>query len=46
MIALAWWNKSAERSEMRCARTGKGCKCKANTWYTLDDKGEFVEVKP
>ena len=44
-ISLAWWNSAENRVEMRCSRTGKGQKCKANIWYQLDAKGEFVVVK-
>lgn len=47
-IALAWWNESEERREMRCAETGIGDgsdgKLKAGVWYMLDDSGEFVEA--
>jgi hypothetical protein len=44
-IALAWWNKKLQRAEMRCSRTGKGCKCKADVWYRLNAAGEFIKVK-
>lgn len=44
MIALAWWNEKESRAEMRCARTGAGCKCKPDVWYRLDAKGNFVEA--
>jgi len=49
VIALAWWNASARRSEMRCAEVGVGDgsdgKLKAKTWYRLnDDTGAFEEV--
>jgi hypothetical protein len=48
-IALAWWNEKEERCEMRCAETGCGDgsdgKLKAETWYRLDDNGEFVEME-
>ena len=47
-IALGWWNRAEERSEMRCAETGCGDgsdgKLKAEVWYRLNDQGEFVEV--
>jgi hypothetical protein len=44
-IALAWWNAKESRAEMRCACTGAGQALKADTWYTLDDAGEFTEVQ-
>jgi hypothetical protein len=48
-IALAWWNDSAKRREMRCAEIGVGDgtdgKLKSNQWYRLDAAGTFVEVK-
>jgi hypothetical protein len=47
VIALAWWNKAANRNEMRCARIGVGDgldgTLKAHTWYQLNEAGEFVE---
>jgi hypothetical protein len=47
-IALAWWNNSDDRGEMRCTETGCGDgsdgKLKAEVWYRLNDTGEFVEV--
>ena len=47
-IALAWWNKMDNRSEMRCSETGCGDgsdgKLKAETWYQLDEDGRFVEI--
>jgi hypothetical protein len=47
-IALAWWNKKKERSEMKCAEigrgNGKGKKLKANVWYRLTKAGKFKEV--
>ena len=47
-IALAWWNSDADRAEMRCAEIGNGDgsdgKLKANTWYELNEQGQFVEV--
>ena len=43
-IALAWWNTKKGRSEMRCALTGSGKgSLKANVWYTLNEKGKFIE---
>ena len=49
-IALAWWNTSDSRSEMRCREIGCGDgsdgKLKADTWYTLNESGEFQEVQP
>jgi len=49
VIALAWWNRSAARSEMRCAEVGIGDgsdgKLKAKTWYRLNDEtGAFKEA--
>jgi hypothetical protein len=45
-IALAFYNSKHARYEMRCALVGKGRgKLKPNTWYQLNGKGEFVEVK-
>ena len=42
-IALAWWNPTANRAELRCACTGEGQECQANVWYTLDEKtGTFI----
>ena len=43
-MALAWWNDSAQRVEMRCARTGEG-HLAPHVWYRLNDAGEFVEVQ-
>ena len=47
-IALGWYNKSADRREMRCAEIGVGDgsdgKLKADVWYQLDESGSFVEV--
>ena len=47
-VALGWWNDEEKRSEMRCAETGCGDgsdgKLKAETWYQLNDNGEFEEV--
>jgi hypothetical protein len=47
-IALAFYNRIEDRSEMRCAETGCGDgsdgKLKADVWYCLNDQGEFVEV--
>ena len=46
-IALAWWNDSVKRAEMRCAEIGVGDgfdgKLKANVWYRLSRTGQFVE---
>ena len=42
-IALAWWNPEAKRSEMRCALTGCEGGLKPDTWYALNETGEFVE---
>lgn len=45
-IALAWWNKKSERAEMRCSLVGtENGQLKPDIWYTLDDAGEFAEVK-
>jgi hypothetical protein len=48
-IALAWLNKTANRSEMRCARIGCGDgsddTLKANVWYVLNEVGEFIELE-
>ena len=48
-IALARRNEKENRREMRCAETGRGDgsdgKLKAEVWYCLNDKGEFVEDK-
>jgi hypothetical protein len=47
-LALSFYNKSAGRSEMRCAETGCGDgtdgKLKAEVWYKLDESGLFVEA--
>jgi hypothetical protein len=47
VLALAWWNPTAERYEMRCARVGGGDgsdgTLKAKTWYRLNEAGDFVE---
>jgi hypothetical protein len=47
-IALAWWNDTDDRWEMRCAETGVGDgsdgKLKAEVWYRIDDKGNFIEA--
>jgi hypothetical protein len=47
-IALAWWNDTEDRSEMRSAETGCGDgsdgKLKSEVWYQLDEKGAFVET--
>ena len=45
-IALAWWNAKKKRSQMRCAVIGKDKgQLKPDTWYRLDDDGNFVEVE-
>jgi hypothetical protein len=48
VLALQWWNASEKRFEMKCAETGIGDgsdgKLKSETWYNLDDSGEFVEA--
>ncbi len=48
VIALAWWNESKMRCEMRCAETGCGDgsdgKLKAFVWYRLNLSGEFAEI--
>jgi hypothetical protein len=48
-LALAWWNEKAQRSEMRVALIGKGDgkdkKLKADTWYKLNARGQFVAVR-
>ncbi len=50
IVALAFGNKRASRIEMRCARIGKGDgsdnMLKANVFYRLNGRGEFVEVEP
>jgi hypothetical protein len=43
-IALAWLNPKTKRNEMRCATTGKEGQLKADTWYSIDESGNFVEV--
>ena len=47
-IALGWWNKAKSRYEMRCAEIGIGDgsdgKLKKETWYCLNDQGQFVEA--
>jgi hypothetical protein len=47
-VALAWWNSTASRDEMRCAEIGIGDgsdgKLKADTWYRLNQDGQFVEA--
>jgi len=48
-IALAWWNPSAQRVEMRCREIGIGDgsdgKLKVHTWYSLDEEtSEFLET--
>ena len=47
VIALAWWNKRANRAEMRCARVvdGKRGTLKPGVAYRLNGRGRFVEVK-
>jgi hypothetical protein len=49
VLALAFYNQSANRNEMRCARVGVGDgsdgTLKANTWYQLTETGEFMEAK-
>jgi hypothetical protein len=42
-IALAFWNAFAWCAEMRCAQTGVEGGLKADTWYRLDELGNFVE---
>ena len=43
-IALAWWNETEARTEMRCSLVGnKSGQLKPNTWYMLDERGEFEE---
>ena len=46
-IALGWWNPHQNRGEMQCRQTGCGDgsdgKLKADTWYQLDESGNFVE---
>jgi hypothetical protein len=48
VIALAWWNKTQQRAEMCCARIGVGDGSdellKANQWYRLDERGEFIAI--
>ena len=48
VLALAWWNETARRGEMRCARVGVGDGSdgllKALVWYRLDQAGAFVEA--
>jgi len=43
-IALAWWNEKERRTEMRCATTGVSGQLSADTWYRLNEAGEFVEA--
>jgi hypothetical protein len=47
-IALAWWNEKERRGEMRCAEIGVGDgsdgKLKADTFYRLDEAGQFIEA--
>ena len=47
-VALAWWNEKERRGEMRCREIGCGDgsdgKLKADTWYLLNEAGEFVEA--
>ena len=47
-VALSFWNSKESRYEMKCREIGCGDgsdgKLKANTWYKLDDAGEFVEA--
>ena len=47
-IAIGWNNKKENRKEMRCAEIGCGDgsdgKLKSDTWYKLDDNGNFIEV--
>ena len=47
-IALTWWNKAKSRYEMRCAEIGIGDgsdgKLKKETWYYLNDQGQFIEA--
>jgi hypothetical protein len=48
-LALAWWNEAENRGEMRCREVGCGDgsdgKLKADTWYSLNEAGEFQEAK-
>jgi len=45
-VALAWWNAKYQRYEMRCALTGAGPdSLKADVWYRLNAKGEFIEAE-
>ena len=40
-IALAWWDGTRPRIAVGYV----GEELKADTWYRLDDKGNFVEVE-
>lgn len=46
-VAIAWWNESEKRQEMRCREVGCGDgtdgKLKACVWYRLNPAGEFIE---
>jgi hypothetical protein len=47
-IALQYYDKKRNRYEMRCALVGNPRskrKLKADTWYALDENGNFVEAK-
>ena len=48
-IALAFWDYVKNRAEMRCCEIGCGDgsdgKLKADTWYRLNDVGEFKETE-
>ena len=49
-LALAWWNPTEKRQEMRAAEIGIGDgsdgKLKRDVWYRLDTLGQFVEEAP
>ena len=47
MIALAWWNETGQRQEMRCSRVvdGNDGTLKPDVWYRLNESGEFVEAE-
>ncbi len=42
VIALTWWDEKAERPRVSVAYVGENG-IKPNTFYSLDDKGKFVE---
>ena len=42
-IALAWWDEKVKRPRVSVGYVGEGLK--ADTWYRVDERGEFEEVK-